>query len=170
VHGRRWLEYAQANLESEYGRNIYCQIDIGRGKVVRSFLHALSMAEQATGECDRPKIRQAACNRRNIIGMNGRASHRTSYRFRELARVLQKKRLFARRSRFTVSSRIRQYARSYRPSVSSPNKSRSTRHHRGTAPYVHKRCNSGACGHRTRSTRGVAGSATLAPLATSFHS
>ncbi|GAA0436767.1 hypothetical protein GCM10009094_46590 [Massilia aurea] len=50
------MQHAQANLESEYGRDIYCQIDVGRGEMVCSFFHALSMAGRAAGDRGKPKL------------------------------------------------------------------------------------------------------------------
>jgi len=42
------LENAQANLEPEYSRNIYCQIYIGCRQVVFSFFHETSMTGLAS--------------------------------------------------------------------------------------------------------------------------
>lgn len=53
---RRVLQHAQANLEARDGRDIRSQIDIGRGEVVCSLFHALSMAGQVADDCDRPKL------------------------------------------------------------------------------------------------------------------
>jgi hypothetical protein len=70
------LQHAQANLDSKYRRNIYCQIDIGSSKVISSFFHSRSMAGQTADDSGEPKIRQAACRGCYTVWMNSNPATR----------------------------------------------------------------------------------------------